>query len=180
MDVSPTSTELPTTAGRARWAAPVGLAAAGLLAGGVLAGTLTANATPTAVPSAVATSAPGTASGEATETHPARGDETVITGATADKVRAAVLAKYPGAKIDVVESISTGGYEAHIVTAAGKAMHVDVSKAFVVTASREGGPGGRGGPGGHSNTDPAHEAAESPARAAEEKAQDAQAGTPSG
>jgi hypothetical protein len=148
--------------------APVGLAAAGLLAGGVLAGSLTASATPTPPPS----------SPSGAETHRGRGNEMVITGAAADKVKAAVLAKYPGAKVDKVESYSTGGYEAHIVTAAGKVMHVDISKAFAVTAAREGGRGGHGGPGGHSNTDPAHEAAESAAHAAQEKARDAEPGTP--
>ncbi len=145
-----------------RWAAPVGLAAAGVVAGAVLAGTFSANAVPTPSPSSGAP--------EATEKH-GPSNETPLTGTAADSVKAAVLAKYPGATIDKVESDAAAAYEAHIVTSAGQRLTVLVSKAFVVTGTRHGG----GGRHGRSNTDPAHEAAESPAHAAEEKARDAAA-----
>jgi hypothetical protein len=68
--------------------------------------------------------------------------------AVADKIKAAVLAKYPGATIDAVENAGAG-YEAEIVAKAGTKLHVDVSKAFVVTERPGRGPGGPGGRHGH-------------------------------
>jgi hypothetical protein len=67
-----------------------------------------------------------------------------------------------------VEADSTGGYEARITTKAGGELRVTLDKAFAITASEAG-----GGHDGRSNSDPAHEAKESPAHAAEEKARDA-------
>ncbi len=109
---------------------------------------------------------------------PGRNETPVTDTAVVNKVKAAVLAKYAGATLDKVESTDTG-YEAHVTTKAGARLYVDLSKTFAITAAHEGrgGPGGRRGPHGRSNTDPAHEAAESPEHAAEEKADDANAGT---
>lgn len=150
-------------------AAALALGAAGVVAGAVLASTLSATAA-TTPPSPTPAAPSGTTDG-ARPGHPA---ETVVTdAATVASIKSSVLAKYPGATIQRYETDSTGAYEAHVTTAAGKQLHVELSKTFAITGERAGrGPGGPGGRHGHSSTDPAHEAAESPAHAAEEKAQD--------
>jgi uncharacterized membrane protein YkoI len=77
--------------------------------------------------------------------------ETPLTGTTADKVKAAALAKYPGATVDRVETDSEGVYEAHITTTDGKHVIVAVGKDFTVTGTQEmpaGGPRGGHGPNG--------------------------------
>jgi hypothetical protein len=68
------------------------------------------------------------------------GTETPLTGDTKDKVEAAVLAEYPGATIERTETNAEGSapYESHITTKDGKALEVQVSKAFEVVASNEG------------------------------------------
>ena len=85
-----------------------------------------------------------------TKSHP---DETPLTGTTADKVKAAALAKYPGATVESLTTDSDGVYEANIVTTAGKHLIVQVGKDFTVTGTQShgghGGHGGRGGRGGH-------------------------------
>jgi ABC-type glycerol-3-phosphate transport system substrate-binding protein len=68
-------------------------------------------------------------------------DEKPLTGTTADKVTAAVNAKYPGATIQRVETDSEGVYEAHIVTSSGEELTVQVDKDFAVTGTESGGPG---------------------------------------
>jgi hypothetical protein len=72
-----------------------------------------------------------------------RPDEHLLTGTTAEKVRAAALAKYPKATIQRVETDSDGVYETHIVTADGQQLIVQVGKDFAVTGTDTG--GGRGG-----------------------------------
>ena len=69
---------------------------------------------------------------------PGRG-ETALTGATKDKVEAAVLAKYAGATIERTETNrdSSAPYESHIKTSAGKELEVLVSKDFKVVDARE-------------------------------------------
>ena len=64
--------------------------------------------------------------------------ETPLTGDTKDKVEAAVLAKYAGAKIERTETNndSTAPYESHITTSAGKELEVLVSKQFEVVTAR--------------------------------------------
>jgi hypothetical protein len=128
------------------------LVVGGLLAGGVLASTLAATAaspTPTATSSSPAAADP---SATRDETKSQRSDEKLLTGTTAAKVRAAALAKYPGATIQRVETDSDGVYEAHLVTAAGQRVTVEVGKDFAVTGEEAGGPGGHGGPGGADDT----------------------------
>ena len=68
-----------------------------------------------------------------------RSDEKLLTGTTAAKVKAAALAKYPGATIERVETDSDGVYEAHIVTKAGDQVIVQVDKDFAVTGTQTGG-----------------------------------------
>jgi hypothetical protein len=65
--------------------------------------------------------------------------ETPLTGTTAAKVKAAALAKYPGATIVRLETDSDGVYEAHITTTAGKDVIVQVGKDFAVTGTQTGG-----------------------------------------
>ena len=65
--------------------------------------------------------------------------ETALTGATKDKVEAAVLARYSGATIVRTETNrdSSAPYESHIKTSAGKELEVLVSKDFKVLDARE-------------------------------------------
>ena len=135
-----------------RYGSAVGLVAAGVVAGGVLASSMSASAadgTPTPTPSTrPANPNPGDPS------KPQRSDETLLTGDTLAKVKAAVLKKYPGATFVRVETDSDGAYEAHIRKADGTPATIEVDKAFTVTgeekrAGRHGDcPGGPGGPGG--------------------------------
>jgi uncharacterized membrane protein YkoI len=68
------------------------------------------------------------------------GGETALTGDTKAKVEAAVLAKYPGAKIVRTETNADGTapYESHITTKAGADLEVLVSSTFQVVDAREG------------------------------------------
>ena len=144
-----------------RWrsrGAAAALVAGGLLAGGVLASTLAATAagtSPSADPSSTA-AAPAAPDATRDESKSQRPDETLLTGTTAAKVRAAALAKYPGATIDRLETDSEGVYEAHVTTKAGDDVIVQVGKAFTVTGTQAGlGHGGPGGPGDHDGDGPA-------------------------
>jgi hypothetical protein len=120
-----------------RWTGRAALAAGGLLVGGVLAGTLTANAanTTTSAAGSYAAAAPGAPqrSGSVDESKSQRPDEHLLTGDTASKVRAAALAKYPGATVLRVETDSDGVYEAHLTTTSGQRVTVEVGKDFKVT-----------------------------------------------
>ena len=136
-----------------RWGGKAALAVGGLLVGGVLAGTLTAYAA-NQNSAANQNGAYGAANqrgaygaqagprhgGNVDESKSQRPDEQLLTGDTATKVRAAALAKYPGATILRVETDSDGVYEAHLTTADGKRVTVEVDKAFKVTGE-ESGPG---------------------------------------
>jgi hypothetical protein len=74
--------------------------------------------------------------------------ETVLTGTTAEKVRAAALAAVPGGTVIRVETDSAGSpYEAHMRKADGTEVTVKVDATFKVTATESGfgkGPGGAG------------------------------------
>ena len=136
-----------------RWGGKAALAVGGLLVGGVLAGTLTAYAA-NQNSAANQNGAYGAANqrgaygaqagprhgGNVDESKSQRPDEQLLTGDTATKVRAAALAKYPGATILRVETDSDGVYEAHLTTSDGKRVTVEVDKAFKVTGE-ESGPG---------------------------------------
>ena len=136
-----------------RWGGKAALAVGGLLVGGVLAGTLTAyaaNQNSTANQNgtygaanqrgAYGAQAGPRHGGNVDESKSQRPDEQLLTGDTATKVRAAALAKYPGATILRVETDSDGVYEAHLTTSDGKRVTVEVDKAFKVTGE-ESGPG---------------------------------------
>ena len=122
-----------------RWGAAAALGAAGLVAGGVLAGTLTANAADSSSsstsPNVATAPAAGAQGGTVDQSKSVRSDEHLLTGDTASKVRAAALAKYPGATIQRVESDSDGVYEAHLVTSSGERVTVEVGKDFAVTGN---------------------------------------------
>lgn len=128
------------------------LVLAGLGVGAAVATTGAASAEGTSGTTTVAGSAPTTGTGSTPAapdpSKPMRSDEKLLTGTTAEKVRAAALAKYPGATVERVETDSDGVYEAHLVTKAGDHVIVQVGKDFSVTGTQTGGPGGPGAPGG--------------------------------
>ncbi|MDX6669542.1 MAG: hypothetical protein QOK04_2922 [Solirubrobacteraceae bacterium] len=82
-------------------------------------------------------------------TPPQRPGETLLTDGTADKVKAAALAKVPGASVIRVETDADGSpYEAHLRKSDGGQVTVKVDKQFAATAVQQGfGAGGPGGPG---------------------------------
>jgi hypothetical protein len=129
-----------------RWGGRAALAVGGLLVGGVLVGSLTASAADTnstanqngAYGAADQNRADGgrvgqRPGGHVDESKSQRPDEQLLTGDTASKVRAAALAKYPGATVLRVETDSDGVYEAHLTTSDGQRVTVEVDKAFKVT-----------------------------------------------
>lgn len=73
-------------------------------------------------------------------------NETLLTGATADKVRAAASAAQPGATIIRVETDSAGSpYEAHVRKADGTEITLKIDSSFKVTSTETGfgaGPSG--------------------------------------
>jgi hypothetical protein len=137
-----------------------------VVAGGAIGGALLASpmvsgaqeATTTTTPTAPAT-APSTAGGSsaasADSTHqapqgahdPSQGGhvgsngtkEELLTGTTADQVKAAALAANPGATIQRVENDAEGAtYEAHITKADGTQATVKLDASFAVTATESG------------------------------------------
>lgn len=123
-------------------------AGATLVAAPVGGGTLTA----AALPANAATTTASLASTDATQ--PARDEtqgghvgangvtETLLTGDTAAKAKAAALAANPGADIQRVENDAEGGtYQAHILTSDRTRATVKLDASFTVTATETGGPG---------------------------------------
>ncbi len=152
-------TMTPQTAGTGRmrkYGPGVALVAAGLIGGAVLAGTAAASATETSpTPSQSANGysiAPPQGDQNGSDANGQKGSrpqETPLTGDTADKVKAAVLAKYPDATIDRLETDSDGVYEAHITKADGTRVTVEVDKSYAVTGEEAHPAGGMGhGPDG--------------------------------
>jgi len=105
----------------------------------------TANATPAAQtapgPGPRTTPAPGAANGPVPTAvygqvpkgwHPGSG--TRVTGAAADKAKAAALAKFPGGTVNRVLQLSDGSYAVHIIGTSGP-HHVFVGKDFKVTGA---------------------------------------------
>ena len=135
------------------WGGKAALAVGGMLVGGILVGTLTASAANNGG-TATQNGAYGAPSwnggyggpagprhgGNVDESKSQRPDEHLLTGDTASKVRAAALARYPGATVLRVETDSDGVYEAHLTTTDGRRVTVEVDKAFKVT-DEEAGPG---------------------------------------
>jgi hypothetical protein len=101
------------------------------------------------------------ASQTSTSASPTNPNEQALTSDTAEKVKAAALAKLPGATILRVETDEGGVYEAHVRKSDGTEAEVHVDKGFAVTSvdtRPAGGPGGgpgHGGPGGRGHLDTA-------------------------
>src|SRR6195952_3893535 len=112
-----------------------GIAAGALVAAGVGVGAVVAT---TSVASAATPTAATATSTSVDESKSQRSDEHLLTGDTANKVRDAALAKYPGATVQRVETDSDGVYEAHIVTTAGDHVIVQVGSDFAVTGTQSG------------------------------------------
>jgi uncharacterized membrane protein YkoI len=115
--------------------------------------TLTAIATLSALAAGGAALA-GAATSTKSSTSTERPAQTALTGDTADKVKAAALAKVPGGTVLRVEEGGPSGskYHAHVRKSDGSEVVVLVNASFEATAVQTGGPGGRGdrdhGPGG--------------------------------
>jgi hypothetical protein len=62
------------------------------------------------------------------------GGERALTGTTAEKVKAAALARVPGGTVLRVETDRGGVYEAHVRKADGTEVEVKVNRSFKVTA----------------------------------------------
>ena len=150
------STEQREPAWRRGWARSAALVGSGVVAGGILVGTLTATAATNEDPAPWPTQEDGRAGDRpGPGAGPPRGDEKALTGDTATSVTDAVLAEYPDATIQRVETDSDGVYEAHIVTTEGERLTVELDESFAITGTethgdRSGGGPGRGhGPHGH-------------------------------
>jgi len=117
-------------------AAAIGAAALG---GGVIANAATSSGTSTTTTTTAAQ--PGAPTGAPQDPskggHMANGKtETLLTGDTAAKVKAAALAKLPGSTVDRVETDADHGspYEAHVTKSDGTQVEVLVDSDFKVTA----------------------------------------------
>jgi len=124
--------------------------AAGLLAAGAVGGGLIALSVPAAAENAAGTGAQVAATADPSKGPGGRGrpqaGETALTGADADKAKAAALAAVPGATIVRVETDADGAaYEAHITKPDGSAATVKMDKDFKVTGveADQGRPGHR-------------------------------------
>ena len=62
------------------------------------------------------------------------GTGTIITGAAADKAKAAARTKYPAGTVNRVLTLSDGSYAVHLIGTSGP-HHVFVSKDFKVTGA---------------------------------------------
>ena len=97
----------------------------------------------TAASTTPSTAAPGSTQGAG------RPNETALTGDVADRVKAAALAKVPGATVLRVETDAGGVYEAHLRKTDGTEVVAHVDTSYNVTSVDTRGAGGHGGPGGH-------------------------------
>jgi uncharacterized membrane protein YkoI len=119
----------------------VALLAGGAFSGAILAGNLPAFAGDTSSPSPSSTSGGTTTEGRA-QGGDGHQSETALTGSTAAKVKAAALAKVPGAAVDRLEKDADGAeYEAHLTKADGSRVTVKLNAKFAVTGVETGGPG---------------------------------------
>lgn len=98
-------------------------------------GSSSSKSTPSAQPQAPARLPPNQAG-----LPPQRPDETLLTGDTAAKVRAAALAKVSGGTIERVETDADGhaAYEAHMTRSDGSRVTVYVDKSFDVVGVESG------------------------------------------
>jgi hypothetical protein len=132
--------------GRRAWVRSAAWVGGGLVAGGILAGTVTAAAADdepsTGAAAGYGYGAPagggrdgdGHGGRERGEGGPGAGEE-ALTGDTADSVEAAVQKKYPDATIERLETDADGVYEAHITTADGDRITVELDEEFAITGT---------------------------------------------
>ena len=130
----------------------VGLAVAATTVGAALGGAAIAGAATNTTASTSAASASTSATSTAANAAPnpatvAHGPgETLLTGTTADQVKAAALAAVPGGTIIRVETDSAGSpYEAHVTKSDGTVVTVKVDANFKVTKTEQGFGGGPNG-----------------------------------
>ena len=123
------------------WVRSAALVGGGLIVGGIIAGTVTANA---ADEGSTATDSSASQHdgrghhgprGDGDPSQPQRDDEELLTGDTATQVTDAVLAEYPDATVERVETDSDGVYEAHIVTADDERLTVELDEDFAITGT---------------------------------------------
>ena len=134
--------------GRRAWVRSAALVGGGVIVGGIIAGTVAANAADdgSTIPGSSTTredARPGHGGGHrgphgnGDPSQPQRSDEELLTGETAEQVTEAVLAEYPEATIQRVETDSGGVYEAHIVTTDDERLTVLVDEDFEITGTEE-------------------------------------------
>jgi len=116
--------------------AAAALVASGLVAGGVLAGSLTANAASSGNNNRNSTSSSSAA--------PRQSSDTDVTGAEADKVKAAVTAAHSGVTITTVRKDPDGSYDALGTDANGNNVFYNVSADLKTITANTGHPGGHG------------------------------------
>jgi hypothetical protein len=140
------------TAKRGRTWLIVGAAAVGAAIGGAgIANAATTSSSSAAGSSSAAASSTNSAANPANPATLSHGPgETLLTGTTAAKVKAAALAADPGATIIRVETDSAGSpYEAHITKADGTQVTLKIDTNFNVTSTQQGfgaGPSGQAPP----------------------------------
>ena len=128
--------------------ATIAAAAGAIIVGGIVAANA-ASTTPTPNVSGATPSASGAPGTEGTWP-PMAIPEKALSGAAADKVRAAALAAVPGGTIIAVETDNGAFYEAHVKKADGTRVEVKMDATFTVTKINTmpaGGPGGLDGRG---------------------------------
>ena len=132
--------------GRRAWVRSAALVGSGLIVGGIVAGTVAANAADDSsrTPDSSTSREDGRGHdghrgdghrGDGDPAQPQRDDEELLTGDTAEQVTEAVLAEYPDATIERVETDSGGVYEAHILTTDDERLTVLVDEDFEVTGA---------------------------------------------
>lgn len=130
----------PTPSRTSRWKQYIAggaLVAAGVAGGSVIGNAVASADTVTGTATAASSAAPSSSSttDTADQSTSQLSDETLLTGADADKVTAAALAQYPGATVNRVETDSDGVYEAHLTTTDGQNLTVQVGADFTVTGT---------------------------------------------
>ncbi|HEY5154044.1 MAG TPA: hypothetical protein VIJ47_04870 [Acidimicrobiales bacterium] len=116
-----------------------------VVAGGMLVGAAgvanaaTNDTSTTAAPAATAPAANSAAPAQDPATLPNGPGETLLTGTTADQVKAAAVAAVPGGTVIRVETDSAGSpYEAHVKKADGTSVTIKFDSNFQVTATEQG------------------------------------------
>lgn len=127
--------------GQRPWVRSAALVGSGLIVGGIVAGTVAANAADegSSRPESSTSERDGRghhgARGNGDTSQPQRDDEELLTGDTAEQVTEAVLAAYPKATVERVETDSDGVYEAHIVTSADARLTIELDEDFEITGT---------------------------------------------